>query len=124
MTDPIKLTNAEFTLEIGGRSFNVRKANVEKAILYQAKLQEFLQTKEPQSDLKLVAYCTWLVIRDADSSVDEAWVRQNLPGDVSPLEMLGILGFMNQQKVEIGRKVQDSLEKEGVGEKENQASSQ
>jgi hypothetical protein len=118
--DSVKLTNAEFTLTIGDRDFQVKKANLEKAILYQAKVRELIEKKNAHSDLNLVSYCTWLIVKDADPTVSEGWVRENLPADVAPVLLLQQLGFMSQQKVEQAQKITDSLAEKTPEEKKSE----
>ena len=104
-----RLVNPEFTFEFGDRSFEVRKANLDKAVKYQKRFQE-IQGKE-NAEIDLVVYCIYLVLSEKDPTITEDWVRYNVPADTDALECLATLGFINQKKMEFAKKIQENLEK-------------
>ena len=103
--DGLKLINPEFDLEFAGKQYKVHKANLEKVILYQARMVQLADAKDSSIDIKGAAYCLYLVIKDVDATVTEDWVLQNAPGDLSPFEIFDKLGFMSRQKAEMMRAI-------------------
>jgi hypothetical protein len=99
--------NPEFTIDFAGKTYSVRKANLEKAVLYQKKVKELRD--DPSADAKIIAYCLWLVLKDVDPSLDEARVMSNVPADIDPLDLLITLGFINPQKVGIAKRLQNKM---------------
>lgn len=93
-----ELVNPPFVLKFAGKEYTVRKANLEKAILYQAKVKELADAKEPSIDLKLAAYCLYLILRDIDDTITEDFIVKNSPADIDAVKWIQTLGFMTPQK--------------------------
>jgi hypothetical protein len=104
-----KLINPEFSFEFGGRVFEVRKANLDKAIKYQKKHKEVLD--KTGSILELIPYCIYLILVDKDPTITEEWVRENTPADIDAIECLITLGFLSQKKREAVKKMEEIVEK-------------
>jgi len=102
------LVNPSFVIKFAGKEFTVRKANLEKAILYQERLRELVDKKDSAIDIKIAAYCLYLVLKDSDPSITEEYVIKNSPASINSLEWIETLGFMTPQK-----KV-ESLKNQGV----------
>lgn len=92
------LINVPFSITFAGKEYTVRKANLEKAVLYQARLRQLAQDKDLAIDAKIAAYCLYLVLHDADSSITEEFVMQNATGSLNVMDWLIKLGFMTPQK--------------------------
>jgi hypothetical protein len=105
MENPLKLTNPEIELEIGGETFHVKKATLEKVIPFQERFTKLIADKDVAADAKLAAYCIYLILKDVKPDVTEEWAMQNVPGDVEALTIIEQLGFMNRQKVDQLRKL-------------------
>jgi len=109
MNDGEILTNAEFDYPFGGKSFKLKKASLQLVILFQRKAAEIGKENDPAGDLRIAAHALYLALHNADTTVTEEWVTENAPGDINVLEVLGQLGFLNQQKVALMNKMTDSL---------------
>lgn len=103
--DALKLINAEQPLEFNGETYQVKKANIAKVILFQTKFNELSDAKDPAIESKTAAYCLYLILKDVKLDVTEQWVLENAPGDISFADVVEQFGFMNRQKVAILRKV-------------------
>lgn len=107
--DSILLTNLEIPFEFAGKSYLVRKANIQQVISFQRKAAEIGKTVDPGGDLLIAAYAIYLVLNAADKNVTEEFVAGNCPGDVDVTDILAKLGFLSQQKVEIMNKAKNAL---------------
>lgn len=107
----IKLVNPEFELEFNGKTYRVRKANLDKVVQYYQKIDELSKTKDPSTDYKLVAFCIYLVLHSVDHSITEQQVLENTPGDLDVMDMLSTLGFINPRKMEKARQLQEAIVK-------------
>lgn len=103
--DALKLINAEFPLDFGGETYQVKKANLEKVILFQTRFNDLTEAKDPAYESKMAGYCLYLVLRDVKKDVTEEWVSQNVPGDITMIDVIEQFGFMNQQKVALLRAI-------------------
>jgi hypothetical protein len=110
----IRLTNPEFSFEFNGLPYTLRKASLDKAVLYQIKVKEL--ANDPAGDLKLLAYCIWLMLKDKIADLTEELVMQNTPADVDVMQVLSVLGFINPSKMEQASKIKDALVKKLTGE--------
>lgn len=99
--DGLKLINPEFEFGFAGKEYKIRRANLEKVILFQKKMVELADAKDSAVDLKGAGYCLYLILKDADPSITENWVMENAPGDLDAYEVFENLGFMSRQKVEL-----------------------
>ena len=104
-----KLLNPAFSFEFGGKTFEVKKANLEMAIQYQNKVRELKDSKN--AEIELASYCIYLVIKKSDPTVEESWVKENTPADIEFLDCLATLGFISQKRVEIAKKINQEVEK-------------
>ncbi len=93
-----ELVNPPFPIKFGGKEYMVRKANLEKAVLYQIRIKDLVKNDDPAVDLKIAAYCLYLVLKDVDSSITEEYVLQNAPGDIDTIKCIETLGFMSPQR--------------------------
>jgi hypothetical protein len=96
--DLFELVNIPFTISFNGKEYTIRKANLEKAVLYQNRLRELVTQSDPSVDIKIAAYCLFLVLNEIDSSVTEEFIMKNAPASFSPVEWIEVLGFMTPQR--------------------------
>lgn len=102
--DGLTLTNAEFPLEFNGKTYQVRKANLRQVMLFQRRVKEITDEKDPAADLRMAAYALFLVLSPLEPSMTEDSVADECPGDLDVVSTLSTLGFMSRQKVEaLGR---------------------
>lgn len=113
--DALKLINAEFPLEFAGETHQVKKANLEKVILFQTRFTEWSDAKDPALESKAAGYCLYLVLKDVKEGITEDWVNKNVPGDITMLDIVEQFGFMNRQKVALARAI---IERNAPGQKE------
>jgi hypothetical protein len=106
-----QLVNPAFTFSFAGKDYEVKKANLEKAVLYQQKIVSLRDLKESAVDLKLVAYCIFIVLKDVDPSITEDFVFQNTPADIDVGECLTTLGFMSPRRMEQAKQIEEAFKK-------------
>jgi hypothetical protein len=114
-TSLYKLVTPSFSMEYGGKTFQVKKANLEMAVKYQIKAKE-LDGKD-FAEITLTAYAIFLVLNKADNSVTEEWVNEEFPADIDILECLMSLGFISPKGLEIARKVRIAIIEKQTGDK-------
>jgi len=107
MTDITTLVNPLFDFTLGDIKYEVRKASLEKTIQYYNKVKELKD--DPAADLKLVAYCIWLILKEADASLTEEKIQQLVPGDVDIIGVISQLGFINPKKMEMAKRLQEAV---------------
>jgi|ERR1035437_965357 hypothetical protein len=106
------LVNGEFTFHFAGKDYTVRKASLDKAVQYQQKAKELSTNPDPTGmDLKLAAFCIYLILKDKDPEITEQFVLENTPGDIDVLECLTTLGFISQKKAETTRLIEEAVVK-------------
>ncbi len=109
MNDLVKLTNPEFELEFDGASYRVRKANLGQAVEYQQKIKELTTAKDPAMDLKLAAFCIYLVLRNKIDNLTEKDVLDKTPADIEVIDVLITLGFINPKKATATKLLQKAV---------------
>lgn len=102
--EALNLINPEFDFEFNGTTYRVKKATLEKIILFQTRFNKLTDEKDPAIEPKMAAYCLYLILCGVKQGLTEEEVQQNIP-DVSMVDVVERFGFMNRQKVEILRKV-------------------
>jgi hypothetical protein len=102
----LELVNPEFDLKFKGETYRVRKATLDKAVQYQQKVKDLQESKEAGSDLKLIAFCIYIMLKDNLPDLTEQEVLNNTPADIDAMECLAMLGFINPRKVEIAKKLE------------------
>ena len=105
----LELLNPEFSFSYMGKEYLIKKATLDKTILYHEKIDELSKNRDPAADIKLAAYCLYIILRDVDSSITEEYVLKNTRGDIDTLELLTILGFINPRKMETTKKIQEDV---------------
>lgn len=110
-SNALKLVNPEFDFEFMGEQFRIRKANLDKAIQYQTKVKELNDAKDPSAHLGIVAFCVYIMLKEKKPDLTEAIVRENIPGDVDPLDVLTKLGFISPDRMEKTRAIEEALTK-------------
>lgn len=103
--EALKLINAPFPLEFAGETYQVKKANLEKVILFQTRMTELTNKEDAALEYKMAGYCLFLVLKDVKTDVTEEWVLENAPGDVPFAQIVEQFGFMNRQKVALLRAI-------------------
>lgn len=102
--DGLNLINPEFDFTFAGTTYKVKKATLDKVILFQTKFAQLTEAKDPAIEKKMAAYCLYLVLKSVKADVTEEWVQENTP-DVEFPDVVEQFGFLNRQKVEILREV-------------------
>ena len=113
----IKLTNPQFDIEFDGNKYTVRKANLDKFVQYQARVAELIKIQDPAKDVKVTAYCIYLILRDVYKDITEKEVLDKTPADIDVIETLTELGFINPRKIERARQIQEETIKRLITEK-------
>lgn len=78
----------------------VRKATLEKVMLFQKRFKELSEAKDDAIEPRLTAYCLYLILKDTRPEITEQWVLENAPGDLGMFDVIEQFGFLNRQKVE------------------------
>lgn len=102
--DGLNLINPSFQIEFAGAKYDVRKATLDKIILFQTRFAELAKVNDPAFESKIAGYCLYLILKDAKPDATEEWVMQSAPA----LEMADVLeqfAFMSRQKAEVIRKL-------------------
>lgn len=102
-----KLINPQFTFEFMGKSYEIRKATLDKAIQYQQKVKDLKE--DPGADAKIMAYCIYIMLKDQIPELTEDQVLQNTPADLDGLELLCQLGFIHPSKLEVAKAIQAKI---------------
>lgn len=105
--DGLKLINPAFDFEFAGTVYQVKKATLDKIILFQTKFNELTTVKDPALEKRLAVYSLFLVLKDATPTIPnltEDWVAANTP-DVEMMDVIEEFAFMNRQKVETLRQI-------------------
>ena len=110
-----RLVNPEFDFEFMGKTYRIRKANLDKAIQYQARLKEL--DGQLGADSKIIAYCVYLMLKDQEPAITEEIAIQNISADADALEILSVLGFISPSKLETAKKIQGVVMDRLTGEK-------
>lgn len=110
------LVNPEFQFEFGGEKFDLKKANLSKAIQYQTRVKELATENDPNPDLKIVAYCIYLVLKHVKPECTEEWVIDNTPAEIDVIECLTTLGFISPKRAETAKKIGDEAIKKATGQ--------
>lgn len=106
--DLVKLVNpASFTIEFMGQTYQVRKATLDKTIQYQSRFRQLQKQNDEASEIKTVAYCLYIMLKDQIPDLTEDMVLENVPGDIDPIQILVSLGFLNPSKV-ASKKIQET----------------
>jgi hypothetical protein len=106
------LVNAPFTFKLADREFQIKKANIRQVQQYVTRLSDLSKDKEMNPaarDLEVLSYCLFLSLSKVDPSITEDFVKENLPGAVDGLELLSTLGFIDPEKVQMIKKLQEKL---------------
>lgn len=101
----LKLINPEFDFEFAGKTYKVRKATLDKIILFQTRFKDLSDKKDPAIESKMAVYCIYLILKDVAPEATEDWVAQNTP-TVEMADVIEQFAFMNRQKVEMLKKIQ------------------
>lgn len=96
----IQLINPPFEFRLADKTYTVRKANIEQAVRFHARLIEYAKKEDIASDLKLAAFAIYLILSKVDTAITEDYVLENVPGDINVADILLTLGFMTPQSVE------------------------
>jgi len=108
----IKLLNPKFTFQFADKEYLIRKANMGQMVQFQARAAELMNDKDmPASskDLEMLSYCVYLLLKEVDSTITEQFVKDNMPGSVDGLSILADLGFIDPQKLELVKRVQEKI---------------
>lgn len=99
----LKLTNPKFQIEFDGKLYEVRKANLDKVVRYMQKIEDFRGNGKPAAEnmVELVTFCVWLILNEVDPSLTEAYIKENLTGDIDAAELLVNLGFLNPKRATV-----------------------
>jgi hypothetical protein len=104
-----RLVNAPFDFEFMGQKYQVRRASLDKAVQYQQRARELQASNDPAADLKLLAYCIYLVLKDKIPDLTEELVFANTPADIDIIECMSMLGFIDPRKAALAKQLQESV---------------
>lgn len=95
MNSLLKLTNAPFEIEFNGKTYQIRKANLEQVGKFMERAAKYTDEKVPitVSWVRLVSYALYLVLSPIDQILTEEFISQNTPGNCNHVEVLTTLGF-------------------------------
>ncbi len=116
----LKLTNAPFSIEFDGSIYQIRKANLEKAIRFRNKQQDLIS--KGGNDMELASYALWLVLSDVINDLSLEDVINKTPADIDVLSILVTLGFMSPQQAQRAGMIQLELAKRSTGNSSSQES--
>jgi hypothetical protein len=108
----VRLLNPAFTFEFADTTYEVKRANIEQVQQYQIKVNELgKKTDVPSAvrDLDLASYATYLILHKKYPDITETFVKENLPGNVDVISYLAELGFIDPQKAEMVKKLQEKI---------------
>lgn len=91
------LVSPEIEFTLGEKTYRVRKANLEKGILFRKKVKELLKEDDGANDYRLLAYAIYILLRDQDASVTEESLMNLISADVDVNQYLVQLGFLRPQ---------------------------
>lgn len=107
--EPIQLTNTETKFTFGGKEYTVKKANLAQVIQFQREAKTIQDSKDAGGDLLIAASAIAIILNVQDKNITKESVLQDCPGDIDVMGVLVQLGFLNQQKAELMKKVRDAL---------------
>lgn len=110
----VKMVNPTFTFEFAGKTYQVRKATLDKAVAYQQRVKEL--KSDAGQELLLVAYCIYLILKDYDAEITEKFVLENTPADIDIIEVLTQLGFLSPTKMAQVKAMEAAVLKQTTGE--------
>lgn len=114
------MTNAPRTFSFAGKDYEVRNASLEKIGQFQTRFDELTKAQDPALQVKVSAYCLFLILKDATPAIPEIteeWVAKNTP-DVEMADVLEEFAFMNRQKVEKLRAFLNGTQRNAPDQKE------
>lgn len=100
-TTLINLINPEFDINFDGATYRIRKATLDKAVAWQTKVKEL--DNDPASNLKIMAYCIYIMLKDKIPDLSEEYVLSHIPADIDSMELMVQLGFLNPSSLELVR---------------------
>jgi len=106
------LLNPAFTFRFADKEYQIKKANITQIQQYSTRIDELTKNTAMNlqiRDLEAVSYAVFLILNASDSTVTEDFIKNNLTIKVDGLSLLGLLGFIDPQKVEILKKMQEKL---------------
>ena len=106
------LTNPEFTLQYKGQDYLVRKATIRQVVAYKERIKSL--QRQDGADEKIAAHCVYLLLKDKIPDLIEDDVLDNMHGDMDVLELLGKLGFINPEKLEMIKRLQEIVKPTGL----------
>lgn len=116
----VALINPEFALQYKGQEYMVRKATIRQVIAYQERLASL--KGESSAELKISAYCVYLLLKDKIADLTEDDVLDNMQGDEDVLELTSRLGFINPEKLEMMKRLQTEMVSKLIGQKSSPSS--
>ncbi len=93
------LVNPEFDFSWNGTVYHVRKANLEKIVMYQERAKSLAEIKDVSGEIKLTGYCIYLILRDVIPDITEQQIMEQAPGDIDTLGTMLNLGFLNPMRM-------------------------
>lgn len=103
----IDLVNPDITLTYKGETLSVRKATIRQVLAYQERRDQIFEEKQRGGDQRLAAFGVYLLLKDKVPNLTEDDVLDNMPGNVNVLELLGKLGFIEPEKLEMMKRLQN-----------------
>jgi hypothetical protein len=94
-----KLVNPPISLEWCGEKYLVKSASLMQVVLYQQRAKTLIQENDPSADVKLLAYCLYLLLSEVKPGLTEDDVLKNTPGNLDVMSLFVKLGFLNPAKI-------------------------
>ena len=119
----LDLTNPEFTFKFDGQDFLMRKASIRQVIAYQQRvLQIQKESAQGGAEYRAAAFAVFLLLKEKDSELTEEAVLDKMRGDIDLLDLLAQLGFMNPEKVQLAKDLQNGVIRKLTGDKSSPSS--
>lgn len=116
------IINPEFTFNFNGQEYQVKKANLEQVIEFQRWVKDVSTENDAAMDIRMVARAIFIILKNVDVKITEEGILKECPGGIDVIEVMTVLGFMNQQKIEMMTRARNLLvnprkEEKPIGEK-------
>jgi len=108
----IELLNPEFPFKLGEKTYQIKKPSITLMTKFYSEMQRLMDSQDISNatkDMKVLAYCIYLLVSPQDTELTVEKVEDMIPGDVDTFDLLGKLGFMNPLMKEAIQKAKQSL---------------
>ena len=105
----LKLVNPPLSLEWCGEKYQIKSASLQQVVLYQVRARKLVDEKDPSADIKLLAYCLWLLLSEVKPGLTEDEVLKNTPGNLDTMSLFVKLGFLNPTRVKTATPISSQI---------------